>query len=68
MLLANSTSIKGMEKLINEFFYSTDYKVNSNLKLENIKKNESFLQGLNQKFEIKQVKSKYQFHSVETTK
>ncbi len=50
--LASSPTIEGAEKLLNQYFYSTSYKISEDLKVSNNK-------GIYEKVIIKKLKGRY---------
>jgi hypothetical protein len=52
-LMATSPTKEGLQKLINEFYFSQNYIITNNNKLENSKLNGEKLKNINNKSEIK---------------
>lgn len=58
-LLATSPTIQGIEKLINQFFYSEDYSINKEtLLIENSKKD---VTSINEWYSVSLKKGRYRF-------
>ena len=52
MKIASSPTLEGLQKMLNEFFYSTTYKVNDDLSVENSK-------GINNDIVVKKKAGRY---------
>ena len=63
-LLGTAPTKTDLELLVNEFFYSTNYKINDDNKLENEKLSEEKLNNINKRIIIKFSKNRWRFEMI----
>lgn len=62
-LMATSPTREGLQKLVNEFYFSTNYIINNDNKLDNINLSTEKLSKINDRVEIKNTLSGWYFYT-----